>query len=140
MSKHVIVVGTGNAALCAALAALESGAQVTMLEKAGEDLAGGNTKYPAGAMRFAYDGSGHLMPLISDQDDPRLPNTDFGSYTKDKFASNLLGFNDGRDLSPEQRDLIDLSGEMMRWLATHGVTFEPIYSRQSFEKDGKHVF
>lgn len=140
MSKHVIVVGTGNAALCAALAALEGGVRVTMLEKAGEDLAGGNTKYTAGAMRFAYGGKDDLMPLIRYQNDPRLPNTHFGSYTKDKFATDLLGFNDGRDLSPEQRDLIDLSGETMRWLAAHGVTFEPIYSRQSFEKDGKHVF
>ena len=140
MSKSIIVVGTGNAAMCAALAALENGAEVLMLEKADEALAGGNTKYTAGAMRFAYDGNAELLPLVRDQDDPRLPHTDFGSYTKDKFAADLLGFNDGRDLSPEQEVLIHQSGDTMRWLATHGVTFEPIYSRQSFEKDGKHIF
>ena len=28
----------------------------------------------------------------------------------------------------------------MRWLASHGVTFEPIWDRQNFEKDGKRVF
>lgn len=140
MSKSVIVVGTGNAAMCAAIAALEAGATVLMLEKADEALAGGNTKYTAGAMRFAYDGNAELLPLLRDQDDPRLPNTDFGSYTKAKFATDLLGFNDGRDLSPEQEVLIDQSGDTMRWLASHGVTFEPIYSRQSFEKEGKHIF
>ncbi|GAA6174263.1 FAD-dependent tricarballylate dehydrogenase TcuA [Sulfitobacter pacificus] len=140
MSKSVIVVGTGNAALCAAIAALEKGATVLLLEKAGKDLAGGNTKYTAGAMRFAYDGNADLLPLVREQDDPRLPKTDFGSYTKDKFAADLLGFNDGRDLSPEQKVLVENSGDTMRWLASHDVTFEPIYSRQSFEKDGKHVF
>ncbi|MFK7751917.1 MAG: FAD-dependent tricarballylate dehydrogenase TcuA, partial [Sedimentitalea sp.] len=36
--------------------------------------------------------------------------------------------------------LVETSGETMRWLASHDVKFEPIYSRQSFEKDGRHVF
>ena len=140
MTKSVIVVGTGNAALCAALAALEKGAQVLLLEKADETLAGGNTKYTAGAMRFAYDGNEDIKPLLRDPDDPRLPHTDFASYTKTKFADDLLGFNDGRPLSDEQRSLIEESGNTMRWLSGHDVTFEPIYSRQSFEKDGRHVF
>lgn len=140
MAKSVIVVGTGNAALCAALAALEKGAQVLLLEKADAQMAGGNTKYTAGAMRFAYDGNADLLHLIRNQDDPRLPRTDFGSYTEEKFASDLLGFNDGRPLSPEQSTLVSKSGETMQWLASHNVTFEPIYSRQSFEKDGKLIF
>ena len=140
MLKSVIVVGTGNAALCAAIAALEKGARVRLLEKADVALAGGNTKYTAGAMRFAYDGADDLLPLLRDPDDLRLEWTDFGSYTTEKFGADLLGFNDGRPLSPEQQDLIDKSGETLRWLASQGVTFEPIYSRQSFERDGRHVF
>lgn len=140
MPKSVVVVGTGNAALCAAIAALEKGAQVLMLEKADEALAGGNTKYTAGAMRFAYEGKVDLIPLLRDDDDPRLPATDFGSYTVEKFSEDLLGFNDGRPLSPEQQTLVGASGKTMKWLATHEVTFEPIYSRQSFEKDGRYVF
>jgi len=140
MPKSVIVVGTGNAALCAAIAALEKGAQVLLLEKADEALAGGNTKYTAGAMRFAYQGKEDLMPLLRDPEDPRLDVTDFGSYTVEKFSEDLLGFNDGRPLSAEQQSLVTTSGETMKWLATHDVTFEPIFSRQSFEKDGRHVF
>lgn len=140
MSKSVIIVGTGNAALCAAIAALEKGADVTLLEKADSALAGGNTKYTAGAMRFAYDGPDDLTPLLRDPTDARLPKTDFGTYTTEKFAADLLGFNDGRDLSPEQQVMINTSGETMRWFASHDVKFEPIYSRQSFEKNGRHVF
>ncbi|MEO0487421.1 MAG: FAD-dependent tricarballylate dehydrogenase TcuA [Pseudomonadota bacterium] len=137
---QVIVVGSGNAAMSAGIAALESGADVLMLEKGSEALAGGNTKYTAGAMRFAYDASDALIPLLSKPDDPRIPRTDFGSYTKDKFASDLLGFNEGRPLSPEQETLVAESYDAVRWLAGHGVTYEPIYARQSFEKDGKFVF
>lgn len=140
MSKQVIVVGSGNAALCAGIAALEAGAQVLMLEKADKALAGGNTKYTAGAMRFAYDGAHDLLPLLKDPDDPRLEITDFGGYTTAKFAEDLLGFNGGRPLSPEQERLIAGSLPALQWLGGHGVKFEPIYSRQSFEKEGRHVF
>ena len=136
----VIVVGSGNAALCAAIAAREAGATVLIIEKADEALAGGNSKYTAGAMRFVYNGNDDLLPLLADPQDPRLEHTDFGSYTAEKFESDLLGFNDGRPLSAEQRKLIDRSYDTMLWLAGHGITFNPIYARQSFEKDGKHIF
>ena len=137
---RVIIAGSGNAALSAGIAALEKGAEVLMLEKADEALAGGNTKYTAGAMRFAYSSKEDLTPLLKDPDDPRLAKTEFGSYTREKFASDLLGFNDGRPLSPEQEVLIAESYNALKWLASHDVKFEPIYSRQSFEKDGRHVF
>ncbi|MFQ5426872.1 MAG: FAD-dependent oxidoreductase, partial [Gaiellales bacterium] len=136
----VLVVGSGNAGLCAAIAALRAGADVLILEKAEETLAGGNSRYTAGAMRFAYDDASDLLPLLADPDDPRLEATDFGSYPEDRFAGDLLGFNDGRPLSPEQRILVDESLDVVRWLADNGVLFEPIYQRQSYEQDGRRVF
>jgi len=54
MQADVLVVGSGNAALCAAIAALEKGAKVVMIEKANEAEMGGNSRYTAGAMRFVY--------------------------------------------------------------------------------------
>ncbi len=136
----VVVVGSGSAALCAGIAARQAGAEVVMVEAADADMAGGNSKYTAGAMRFAYDGADDLLPLLADPEDPRLAATDFGSYTTDQFAADLLGFNDSRPLSPEQQALITDSLPTMRWLSDNGVKFEPIYSRQSFEKGGRHVF
>ena len=140
MTKKVVIVGSGNAAMSAGIAALEAGADVLMLEKASEELAGGNTKYTAGAMRFAYESSEELIPLLTNPHDKRISRTDFGSYTQQKFSDDLLGFNEGRPLSAEQEQLILQSYDAVKWLAGHGVTYEPIYSRQSFEKDGKIVF
>ena len=141
MSKpKIIVVGSGNAGMSAGIAALEAGADVVMLEKAAPELAGGNTKYTAGAMRIAYETSDALLPLLANPEDPRIPKTDFGRYPAQQFAADLQGFNEGRALSPEQQALVSQSYQAVRWLAGHGVTYEPIYERQSFEKDGKHVF
>ena len=136
----VVIVGSGNAALCAGIAARAAGADVLMAEKADRAMAGGNSRYTAGAMRFAYDGADDLLPLLADPNDPRLTNTDFGSYPVGQFADDLLGFNDGNPLSVEQQSLVYESLPTMQWLSANGVKFEPIYERQSFERNGTHVF
>ena len=140
MPKKVVVVGSGNAALSAGIAALEKGANVVIYEKADKKMAGGNTKYTAGAMRFSYENGDQLIDLLKHPDDKRIKNTDFGTYTNEKFSLDLLNLNDGRPLSPEQKILVSKSFETIQWLASHNVKFEPIYSRQSFLKDGKHIF
>lgn len=140
MNRQIIVVGSGNAALCAGISALESGAHVRMIEKADESQAGGNSRYTAGAMRFVYESKNDLLPLLLNPNDERIPFTDFASYAREKFVQDLLGFNEGEPLSLQQQILIDKSYETIRWLASHNVKFEPIYSRQSFPKDGKYIF
>src|SRR5260370_30151555 len=61
----VLVVGAGNAALSAALAALEQGARVGILEKAPRTERGGNSTL-TGHMRFAYNSVDDLAALIRD--------------------------------------------------------------------------
>jgi len=140
MKKNIIVIGTGNAALCAAIAALENGAAVTILEKTAKNLAGGNSKYTAGAMRFVYNNKEDLYPLLLNPNDEKILKAEFGSYTKAKFEQDLLGFNEGKPLSMHQQLLINNSYRTMRWLASHNIKFEPIYSRQTFKKEGKYIF
>jgi len=53
----VIVVGGGNAALCAALSARESVQRVLVLERAPEAEAGGNSRFTAGLMRIVFNGT-----------------------------------------------------------------------------------
>ncbi len=136
----IIVVGAGNAALCAAMATLEKGAQVLILEKAEEAEFGGNSRYTAGAMRFAYNSGEALLPLLQHVDPEKRVKTDFGAYPKEKFFKDLERFNDGRPITDQQKILVDQSFETIEWLAGHNIRFEPIYSRQSYEKNGRHIF
>lgn len=136
----VIVVGSGNAALCAGISALENGATVLIVEKATIEEMGGNSRYTAGAMRFAYNSNEDLLPLLKNPNDERTAITDFGSYPKEKFLADLLHFNEGQPITDLQQFLVDESLPALQWLATHNIKFDPIYSRQSFMKDGKYIF
>ncbi len=138
--KKVIIVGSGNAALCAGIAALEKGSEVVMIEKADIKEAGGNSRYTAGAMRFVYNSQEELIPLLQNPSDDRLGTTEFGNYTREKFAADLESFNEGRPLSLQQKILIDQSYNTLSWLSNHHVKFEPIYNRQSFQKNGQFIF
>src|SRR3984893_19159402 len=88
-SYDVVVVGAGNAALCAALAARESGVSVLVLECAPEAERGGNSRFTAGAMRVAYNGVDDLARLMPDLTDEDKANTDFGAYPVDQFYDDL---------------------------------------------------
>jgi tricarballylate dehydrogenase len=88
-SSRVVVVGAGNAALCAALSARESGADVVVLERAPERVRGGNTAFSAGAMRVAYSGVEDLRRLMPDLTPEEIDNTDFGSYPTEAFFDDL---------------------------------------------------
>jgi tricarballylate dehydrogenase len=87
--RRVVVVGAGNAALCAALAAHEAGARVTVLEAAPPAEHGGNSAYTAGAMRVAYDGVGDLLELMPDLTGADLARTEFGSYPRAAFLDDM---------------------------------------------------
>ena len=68
----VVVVGGGNAGLCAALSARHAGASVLVLERAPQQEAGGNSAFTSGAMRVAYDSTADLVELIDEVPDEQL--------------------------------------------------------------------
>src|SRR5216684_810317 len=139
-SYDVVVVGAGNAALCAGLAARESGVSVLVLECAPEAERGGNSRFTAGAMRVAYNGVDDLARLMPDLTDEEKARTDFGAYTEDQFFDDLARVTQYRT-SPELADLlVRRSFETMMWMRTKGVRFQPIYGRQAFNVGGRFKF
>jgi tricarballylate dehydrogenase len=137
----VLVVGCGNAALCAALAAEENGAaSVTVLERAPEGESGGNSRFTAGAIRFAYSGVDDLLELIPDLSENDIAITDFGSYTEDQFFDDMYEVTQYRCDPDLIECLVRYSKETMLWMRDKGVRFIPIYGRQAFKVDGKFTF
>ena len=135
----VIVVGAGNAALCAALAAEETGAKVAVLERAPKEESGGNSRFTAGAMRFAHNGLQDLKTLV-ELSEAEVETTDFGTYTTDDFFDDMYQVTQFRTDPDLVELLVTQSLETMQWMRSKGVRFVPSYGRQAFKVEGKFKF
>lgn len=135
----VIVVGGGNAALCAALTAREEGANVLLMECAPEDERGGNSSFTEGLMRFVYEGSEDIRALSPDLTPDELAS-DFGRYTEDKFFDDMARVTQNRTDPDLCEILVRQSNATMHWLRRQGVRFLPQFGRQAFKVDGKFTF
>ncbi len=135
-----IIIGAGNAAFCAAHAAREKGAEVLMLECAPESENGGNSRFTAGAIRFAYDGVDDIRALCPDLPEDQIAITDFGTYTTDKFFDDMFRVTRYRTDPDLCERLVTTSRETMLWMRDKGIRFMPIYGRQAFKVDGRFTF
>ena len=135
----VIVVGGGNAALCAALSAKESGASVLVLERAGEEESGGNSRFTAGLMRIAYDGVDDLRPLI-DLSEDEVARSDFGAYTEEQFFDDMARVTEYRCDPDLTEILVKRSHATVMWMRQKGVRFTAAWGRQAFNVGGKFKF
>ena len=136
----VAIVGAGNAAMCAALAAREAGASVVVLEAAPEDERGGNSRFTAGAMRVAYDGVASLRRLMPDLTDDEVARTDFGVYDEAQFFDDMARVTQARTDPELCERLVRRSAETLLWMRANGVRFAPIWGRQAFKVDGRFRF
>jgi tricarballylate dehydrogenase len=110
-AHHLVVVGQGAAGLAAALAAAEAarahalGVSVTLLEKASEEDAGGNTRWSPSYMRM----------IAPDRIEPT-------------FVADMLAVTDGQG---DRRYFARLAADApatMAWITAHGIPFHaPTY-------------
>ncbi|MBV1876530.1 MAG: FAD-dependent tricarballylate dehydrogenase TcuA [Pseudomonadales bacterium] len=144
MSKDifdVVVVGAGNAALCAAISARLAGARVLVLEKATEEEKGGNSYFTAGGFRFMHAGLEDIrQDILADMNDEEAAGMILPSHDRQFFYETLMAVTQGQSDEGLAATLIDKSRETMGWLTDNGIRFIPMYGRQSYEVEGKHHF
>src|SRR5437660_593412 len=105
----VLVIGGGNAALCAAISARRLGASVLVLEGAPKFERGGNTRHTRN-MRCAHDAATDILT---------------GPYTEQEFWDDLLRVTGGQTDEELARFMIKESKEILGWIVEQGVRWQP---------------
>ena len=105
----VLVIGGGNAALCAAISARRAGASVLVLEAAPRFYRGGNTRHTRN-MRCAHDSATEILT---------------GPYTEDEFWEDLKRVTQGHTDEELARYMIGESKDVLTWIVDQGVRFQP---------------
>lgn len=108
----VVVVGGGNAALCAAIEVAEAGRRVILLEGAPKAYRGGNSRH---TRNFRCMHRGPLGPLTD-------------SYGEDEFYDDLLKVTKGETDERLARLAIRSTEAALPWMEAHGVRFQPSLS------------
>lgn len=109
MQADILVVGGGNAALCAAMTAREAGASVLLLESAPKDFRGGNSRHTRNLRYLHEQANNHLT----------------GPYLEDEFWDDLLQITGGQTNEQLAHFTIHESKNLGAWMEQHGCHFQP---------------
>jgi tricarballylate dehydrogenase len=104
----VLVIGAGNAALCAAITARHNGARVLVLEWAPRELRGGNSRHTRN-IRYAHQEATEYVT---------------GPYTVDEYWDDLLRVTAGRTNEELARMVLERSEKVPEWMMEQGVRFQ----------------
>jgi tricarballylate dehydrogenase len=104
----VIVIGGGNAALCAAIAARHLVPRVLVLERAPEHMRGGNTRHTRN-IRCAHASADRYFS---------------GSYSEEEFLEDLIGVTGGPSNLDLAKFAIRQSAQLPQWMSDHGVAWQ----------------
>src|SRR5215217_546838 len=105
----VIVVGGGNAALNAAMAARHHAERVLLLERAPQWIRGGNSRHTRD-IRASHDG---------------IDQVTTGKHPTEEFLDDLVRVGGGRDNMDMARLVVRESKSLFEWMTEHGVRWQP---------------
>lgn len=104
----VLVVGGGNAGLCAAISARRAGARVLLLESATKDFRGGNSRHTRD-IRYMHSAATEYVT---------------GPYTEQEFWEDLRQVTGGETNEELARLTIQASADLGDWMAGTGVRWQ----------------
>ncbi|KAK8166995.1 flavoprotein subunit of succinate dehydrogenase/fumarate reductase [Phyllosticta citrichinensis] len=166
-SCAVLVVGTGNAGLSAAISAAQhlrstlpssEKHRILVIDKCPATWAGGNTYFTAGSYRTVHAGLDALLPIVKNvahsskkiifRHDasssasivPDASQIDLPPYSAGAFHADLTRVTEGRCDQALAGILVSDSWPAVSWLADLGVRFQLSYNRQAYLFDGRHKF
>src|SRR6266850_1651851 len=139
-SYDVIVVGGGNAAMCAALSAREAGARTLVVEKAPDAWRGGNGFFTAGGFRFAFKSFEEVCEIVGDLSDEEKASMDIPLYTEDNYYDDLMRVTEDLSDADMALTLVRESQPTMRWMKGQGIRWIPMFGRQAYKVGGKFTF
>ena len=108
----IVVIGGGNAGLCAAMTAAEAGARVLVLESAPKAYRGGNSRHTRN-FRCMHRGP---LSVLSER------------YGEEEYFQDLLKVTAGKTDEALARLVIGSSEECLPWMEERGVRFQPSLS------------
>lgn len=111
-TPDVLVIGGGNAGLCAAITARQAGAKVLILEAAPKEFRGGNSR--------------HTRNLRAMHNEPTATLT--GSYSESDYWKDLQDVTAGRTNEQLARIAIRGTLEILPWMRSQGVHFQSALS------------
>ena len=135
LETDVLVVGAGNAASVAALAAHDLGAKVLLLERAPKERRGGNSAFSGGLFRFAFHDFEQLKSIVHETAGAEFQNVEVEPYPKDRFYGDLMRVTDGLADPVLTELLVERSQDVVNWMAQHGVVWELHLSHCARVKD-----
>jgi len=112
LKADVVILGGGNAALCAAICARERGASVIVLESAPREYRGGNSR--------------HTRNLRGMHEAPTTTLT--GTYPEQEYFEDLWRVTAGRTNEALAKMVITSSARSIEWMRAHGVRFQAALS------------
>ena len=126
VETEVLVVGAGNAAMAAAVAAREQGADVVVLEKAPKSQRGGNSALTV-HMRFPYQGMEDLVSLLSDvsEEDSQSLAERVSAYTESDYYDDIMEVTDGQSDPTLAGILVSQAYSTVGWMRSYGHAWIP---------------
>ena len=131
----VVVVGGGNAGLCAAIEARNQGASVLLIEKGPRATRGGNSRFTYGDFRVITGGIGDFRALIDAADMPGR-DVEIEPLTTEFFFGEAMRLSEGLADPELTRIFVERSLDTIVWMKQQGVRWT-LNPGLAYEKEGR---